>query len=72
MKIARRITLVSLVVMFGSLAVADVRLPALIGSNMVMQRQTDAAIWGWADPGEKIDVGASWQSFPIKPTTADK
>jgi len=72
MKIARRITLVSFVVMFGSRAVADVRLPAVIDSNMVMQRQTDAAIWGWADPGEKIDVGASWQSFPIKPTTADK
>ncbi len=72
MKISCRITLVSFVVMFASLAVADVRLPAIIGDSMVMQRQTEAAVWGWADPGEKIDVGASWQSSLIKATTADK
>jgi sialate O-acetylesterase len=63
MKIARRIALVSLVVMFASLAVADVRLPAVIGSNMVLQRQTDATIWGWAEPSETIVVNTSWHPF---------
>ncbi len=39
---------------------AEVRLPAIIGDGMVIQRGLDAKIWGWADPGEMINVQASW------------
>ncbi|MBM4018526.1 MAG: sialate O-acetylesterase [Planctomycetes bacterium] len=35
---------------------ADVRLPAVIGQNMVLQADIQAPIWGWADPGEKVAV----------------
>jgi sialate O-acetylesterase len=35
---------------------AKPRLPAVIGSNMVLQRDTPLTIWGWADPGEEIEV----------------
>ncbi|HVV99040.1 MAG TPA: sialate O-acetylesterase [Planctomycetaceae bacterium] len=35
---------------------ADVRLPAVVGSNMVLQRDMPLPIWGWADPGEKVTV----------------
>jgi len=35
---------------------ADVRLPAVIGSNMVLQRDAPLPIWGWADPGEQVTV----------------
>jgi len=35
---------------------ADVRLPALVGSNMVLQRNKPLNIWGWADKGEKVTV----------------
>jgi sialate O-acetylesterase len=35
---------------------ADVRLPSVIGSNMVLQRDMAAPIWGWADPGEQVTV----------------
>jgi sialate O-acetylesterase len=35
---------------------ADVRLPALISDNMVLQSDTPANVWGWADPGEKVSV----------------
>ncbi|MVT11024.1 sialate O-acetylesterase [Chitinophaga tropicalis] len=35
---------------------ADVRLPALVGSNMVLQRNKPLQVWGWADKGEKISV----------------
>jgi len=38
----------------GSLASADVRLPALIGDNMVLQQGRPARLWGWADPGETV------------------
>ncbi len=41
---------------------ADIRLPAVIGDNMVLQRGEKASIWGWADPGEEISVHVSWNS----------
>jgi sialate O-acetylesterase len=35
---------------------ADVRLPALIGDNMVVQQGVHARVWGWAAPGESVTV----------------
>jgi sialate O-acetylesterase len=35
---------------------ADVRLPKILGSNMVLQRNQELKIWGWADKGEKVTV----------------
>jgi len=37
-------------------ALADVKLPAVISSNMVIQRGAKARIWGTADPGEEVTV----------------
>lgn len=35
---------------------AEVRLPALVSDCMVLQRNTELKIWGWAAPGEKITL----------------
>ncbi|MFD2719638.1 sialate O-acetylesterase [Hymenobacter monticola] len=35
---------------------ANVRLPALVGDNMVLQRDANINLWGWADPAEKVTV----------------
>ncbi len=35
---------------------ADVRLPQLVSNNMVLQRDVNLKIWGWASPGEKVSV----------------
>ena len=35
---------------------ADVRLPAIFGDHMVLQRDQPLPVWGWAEPGEKITV----------------
>jgi len=35
---------------------ADVRLPHLLGSHMVLQRDRAVTVWGWAEPGEAITV----------------
>ncbi|NOW96398.1 sialate O-acetylesterase [Mucilaginibacter sp. SG564] len=35
---------------------AEVRLPQLISSNMILQRNTKLKIWGWATPKEKVAV----------------
>ena len=35
---------------------ADIRLPAVVGDHMVLQRDLPLPIWGWADPGEEVSV----------------
>lgn len=35
---------------------ANVRLPAIISDNMVLQRGAAVPVWGWADAGEKVTV----------------
>ena len=35
---------------------ADVRLPAVIGDNMVLQKDVPLPIWGWATAGEEVTV----------------
>jgi sialate O-acetylesterase len=47
---------------------AEVRLPALFSENMVLQRQQEVPVWGWADPGEKVTVEVAGQTSS---TTAD-
>jgi len=42
--------------LFPSLAKADVKLPHIFGSHMVLQREQPLPVWGWADPGEKVSV----------------
>ena len=36
------------------------RLPTLFGDHMILQQKMTNTIWGWASPGEKITVEASW------------
>src|SRR4051812_33972330 len=35
---------------------ADVKLPRVLGSHMVLQRDMPLPVWGWADPGEAVTV----------------
>ena len=42
-------------------AMADVRLPHVLGSNMVLQRDMATPVWGWAAPGEAVTVGIAGQ-----------
>jgi len=35
-------------------------LPSIIGSGMVLQRNTDAVLWGHNSPGQKIYITTSW------------
>jgi len=39
---------------------AEVKLPAIFGDNMVLQQQTDAAIWGTASANTTVRVTTSW------------
>ncbi len=39
---------------------AEVKLSAIFGNHMVLQQQTDAAIWGKASPSKNVSVKTSW------------
>ncbi len=45
---------------------ADIRLPRILGSGMVLQRETDVAIWGWAAAGEEVTVTGDWLEEPAR------
>ena len=55
----RVIVLLTLALVVGG-ARGDVRLPTMFNDNMVVQRETSATFWGWANPGEKVAVTGSW------------
>lgn len=60
-----------LVIAFSvSQALAEVKLPAVFCDNMVLQQQTQAAIWGKADKNATISVSTSWngKSYSTKAT----
>jgi sialate O-acetylesterase len=46
----------------ASAARADITLPAIIDSQMVLQRGVAAPIWGWADEGETVTVTFAGQT----------
>ena len=50
-------------------AQAKVKLPHLIGDNMVLQQNTDARLWGWDKPGREVAVTVSWNQHTYKTTT---
>ena len=39
---------------------AEVRLPAVLGDNMVLQRNSEVNLWGWATPNKTVKVKTSW------------
>ena len=45
---------------------AAVRLPAVIGDNMVVQSGKPVPIWGWADKGEEVTVTIANQTLATK------
>ena len=45
---------------FTFVAHADIKLPAIFSDNMVLQQQSQVAVWGWAKPNAKVSVSGSW------------
>lgn len=67
----REYTRVFLLVVLGFFLVnvvsgSDLKLPSLIGDNMVLQQNSTANIWGWAAPGDKVEVVTSWNGEKYK------
>ena len=45
---------------------ADVKVPAIFSSHMVLQRDQKDRVWGWADPGEEVTVKLAGQAKTAK------
>ncbi len=52
--------LAAVLVLCTTPCLAEVRLPKIIGSNMVLQRESEVNIWGWSEAGEEIRVDCDW------------
>jgi len=51
---------------------AEIRLPAVFSDNMVLQQQSQVAVWGWAKPNTHVSVIGSWDKkrYSIKSDTS--
>ena len=60
----KKVTIISVMAAFLMLWLqpvqAEVKLPAIVSSNMVLQRNATVVLWGWADANEKITIETSW------------
>lgn len=50
------------IILAANVTEAKVRLPHLIGDNMVIQQQSDVRLWGWDKAGETVTVRTSWDN----------
>lgn len=46
--------------LIGLTANAKVKLPAFFADNMVLQQQSECNIWGWAEPGKRVNILTTW------------
>ena len=43
-------------------SIAEVTLPNVLSDGMVLQRNANVKLWGWANTGEKVQITTSWDS----------
>lgn len=53
-------TLSAIAALFVSLTAQAVELPDIISDNAVLQQNSAARLWGWTEPGRKVNVTPSW------------
>ena len=44
---------------------ANVSIPEIFSDNMVLQRNSELTLWGWAKTGEKITINVGWSDSPV-------
>lgn len=55
-----RLNLLGILLSAFSFVEAKVELSQIFADGMVIQRDTHAPVWGWAEPGERVTVTAGW------------
>ena len=62
------LTLFILFLILSNAAFANITLPNVFSDNMVLQRNTEVKIWGWANPQEEVVISPDWtnEKYTIK------
>ncbi|HKX83609.1 MAG TPA: sialate O-acetylesterase [Pyrinomonadaceae bacterium] len=60
-----KIFLPALVLVFSTHLFAEVQIPDIIGSDMVLQQRRNVPIWGTAEPGESVTVNFAGQTKTV-------
>ena len=61
----------TIIFIFSTNMFAKIILPSVFADNMVLQQNSDVAIWGWSDPGETVKIVTSWNSKDTVKVKAD-
>ena len=71
--IGRSCLLIAAVLVFGQgIAFGEVRVPAVFGEHMVLQRDKPLKFWGWSDPEESVTVTVGVNEAKTKGDAAGK
>ena len=62
----RRFFSLTLVCLLAVSAFAEVKLPAVLGNDMVLQRNSEVNLWGSAKPNKNVTVRTSWNGKKYK------
>ena len=66
MKLITRVTFSLFLIPLSVIVKADVKLPKLFESNMVLQRDKPCNIWGTADNGEVVNISFDNKNYSVK------
>ncbi|MFC4477119.1 sialate O-acetylesterase [Flavobacterium chungangensis] len=58
--------------LISSTMMANVSLPNIFSDNMVLQRNSEVKIWGWANPKEEIKLVSSWNNQEYKTVASNQ
>jgi len=62
-------SIIFIFLIFNIVANANVRMPLIFSDGMVLQRNKEIPVWGWAEPNEKVEIHFNKQTKTIQ---ADK
>lgn len=62
----KRLFLLAVMAMLPMMTKAEVKLPAVLGSNMVLQRNTEVNLWGTAKADKTVTIVTSWNGAKYK------
>ena len=63
--------LLALLIFCSLSSYATILLPAIVSSHMVLQRDAEVLLWGWADAKADVVISLSWLTDDVE-TTADR
>ena len=68
----KRIIIIAALLLAGLSARAELSLRHPTGDHMILQQNTEAAVWGFASPGSTVTVVPSWDGQPYVAKADDK